>query len=480
MTVRQNPRGPLNGSSMSRLILFFISLIPLSAFAHVKWFSDYNFQNPPLNLSDLNTPIFWGLFILSVVAQPAMVFLDHLADKSSYYHKTNQLLDQYSDQGPLIMRIAMGAVLLMSWQADSIIAPEISIPSPLWGWLQFLLALCLLFKRTTFITGLGIIFFYVMGISQQGIFHMLDYVIYPAVGLYLILSHLKSERFRNFDLPILYSGLGFSLCWVSFEKLIYPFWGLSVLDQAPALTMGLPHEFFLMSAAFVEFSLGYLLIICLLQRPLAIIITLVFFTTTVFFGKTEVVGHTILHGALLVFIVKGPGHYYQVPIRFHKSLGMRSLFAAVNFVILFVLFAYPYEKMARDVFIAARTEKNSSSHAIFEIPKGAVVPSVELVAHEDSMGGWNIKIETKNFIFTPENAGKDDVIGEGHAHLYVNGKKVLRVYGNWVHLNLNQGTNKVRVDLTTNSHKSYYFDGKLIASELEVEEMRASGSGHSH
>src|SRR5690606_3406940 len=84
-----------------------------------------------------------------------------------------------------------------------------------------------------------------------------------------------------------------------------------------------------------------------LHRPLAVVITLVFFTTTAFFGKTEVVGHTILHGALLVFIVKGPGKYYQAPIRIHKSLWMRSLFAMVNFVILFLVLGYPYVNMAK-------------------------------------------------------------------------------------------------------------------------------------
>src|SRR5690606_33268342 len=113
-------------------------------------------------------------------------------------------------------------------------------------------------------------------------FHLLDYVIYPAVGIYLIVCYAKNEKIKNLDLPVLYSGLGFSLCWVAFEKLIYPFWGLEVLSKQPALTMGLPHDFFLMSCAFIEFTLGYLLIICLLHRPLAIVVTLVFFTTTCF------------------------------------------------------------------------------------------------------------------------------------------------------------------------------------------------------
>jgi len=464
-----------------RLLLLAVTLfIPQVALAHVKWFSDYNFQNPPLNLTQLNTPTFWGLFILSVVSMPLMVWLDKVAEKSATYNKTNSFLDKYADSAGLIMRVAMGAVLLMSWQADSIIAPEIPIPSPIWGWAEFLLALCLLFRQTTIVTGVGMLFFYFYGVSQHGLFHMLDYVVYPSVGLFLILTHLKNEKFKNFDLPILYSGLGFSLCWVSFEKLIYPFWGLSVLDMAPGLTMGLPHEFFLMACAFVEFSLGYLLIICLLHRPLAIIITLTFFTTTAFFGKMEVVGHTILHGALLVFIVKGPGHYYQAPIRFHRSWAMRYVFSAVNFIVLFAMFAFPYEYMSKKVFAEARAQEKLNAHPQFIIPEGAIAPTIMLHPFKDSMGGWNIQLMTKNFIFSPQNAGKDDVMGEGHAHLFVNGKKVARVYGDWVHLNVGKGTSKVKVNLTTNSHKDYFYNGKPVEAEIELNEERDVSIQHAH
>ena len=464
-----------------RYLFFLVSLlIPELAMAHVKWFSDYNFQNPPLQLSQLNTPVFWGLFVLSVVSMPFMVWLDKVAEKSQTYLKTNAFLDRYADSAGLIMRVSMGAVLLMSWQSDSIIAPEIPIPSALWGWLEFFLALCLLFKETTIITGLGMIFFYFYGITQHGLFHMLDYVVYPSVGLFLILTHLKNEKYKNFDLPILYSGLGFSLCWVSFEKLIYPFWGFSVLDKAPGLSMGLPHDFFLMACAFVEFSLGYLLIICLLHRPLAVIITLTFFTTTAFFGKMEVVGHTILHGALLVFIVKGPGRYYQAPIRFHKSWLMRYLFSAVNFIILFAMFAFPYQKMANNVFAKAREQERASSHPQFNIPHGAVAPTIMLHPIKDSMGGWNIHLMTENFVFAPQNAGKDDVIGEGHAHLFVNGKKVARVYSDWFHLNVGKGTSKVKVNLTTNSHKDYFYNGKAIEAEIELNEERDVNVQHAH
>jgi uncharacterized membrane protein YphA (DoxX/SURF4 family) len=465
---------------MQWLLMLFLSTLSLPASAHVKWFSNYDFQQRPLNFSELNTPVFWGLFILSIFTIVGLVYLDKLAEKSQLYLKVNGFLDRYADQGPIIMRVAMGAVLLMSWQGDTVIAPEIAIQNPIWGWFQFLLALFLLFKETTPLAGLGIIFLYFKGIDEHGFFHMLDYVVYPAVGLFLILSYQKIEKLKNLDLPVLYSGLGFSLCWVAFEKMIYPYWGISVLAQQPALTMGLRPDFFLLSCAFVEFSLGYLLIICLLHRPLAIIVTLTFFTTTAFFGKTEVVGHTILHGALLVFIVKGPGHYYQAPVRFHKNFWLRSLFSAVNFVILFVILAIPYQKLSQNAFETSLAKRALEAHPRYEVPTNLPVPKVTIHAFHDAHGGWNIHLMTSDFKFTPENSGKADIDGEGHAHLFLNGKKIARVYGNWFHVSIPKGKNSLKVNLTTNSHKDYYHQGQAIESETELDESREVSIQHAH
>lgn len=461
---------------LSLILLFFAK----EGMAHVKWFSDYSFQEAPLTLTDLSHTYFWGLFALSLISLPLLVWLDKVGEKSVVYGKINGFFDRYADHSSLIMRVTMGAVLLMSWQGDSYVAPEIAIPSAFWGWFQFILALLLLFKETTPLTGLGMIFLYFMGVKNHGVFHMLDYVVYPAVGLYLILSNLKNEKLKNLDLPVLYSGLGFSLCWVAFEKMFYPYWGLSVLAKAPALTMGLPHDFFLLSCAFVEFTLGYLLIICLLHRPLAAVVTLVFFITTSFFGKPEVIGHTILHGALLVFIVKGPGHHYLAPIRFHKSLTLRNLFAVVNFIFLFAILAFPYEKMAQGMFEKSNAELKANAHPRYDVPVDAPKPSVMIHPEKDSNGGWNIHFMTSNFKFLPASSEREDKVNEGHAHLYLNGKKIGRVYGEWIHLALPSGTNKLKVTLNTNSHKDLFIDGKPVSSEIEISEDRDVKVQHVH
>lgn len=455
---------------MRYVVLLKLASFTTPAMAHVKWFSNYDFEQAPLHVTDLGNIYFWGLLLLSLISLPLIVYIDKKLESSKAYLKINNFLDRYSEDSLLIMRVIIGAVLLMSWQGDSIIAPEITIPSTAWGWVQFLLIFFLLFKETVWITGLGMLVFYFSSIYHHGIFHMLDYMIYPAVGLYFIFSSLKDERYRNLNLPILYSGLGFSLCWVAFEKLMYPHWGLSVLAQAPELTMGLDHQFFLTATAFVEFTLGYLLIICLLQRPLAVIITLVFFTTSVFFGKTEVIGHSILHAALLVFMVKGPGKYYQAPIRIHKSPWMRSAFACINFIIIFAAMAFSYDSLASKNFIKAAEERKSKENPRYVINEGASVPTVKIHSKKDLMGGYNLHFQTTNFKFTPENAGDKDKPNEGHAHLYVDGKKVARVYGEWFHLDLPKGNHEVKVSLNTNSHKDFYYLDSAIEDHINITE----------
>jgi uncharacterized membrane protein YphA (DoxX/SURF4 family) len=224
------------------------------------------------------------------------------------------------------------------------------------GWLQFAVAALLLFRATTPIAGLGVLLLYVIGVIQFGAFYMLDYFLFVGVGVYLLVSDAPNVRIRGLRIPALYFTVGFSLFWVGLEKIIYPQWGLYILEQNPQLALGLDTRFFLTAAAFVELSLGYLLIIGLLERPIALAITLVFFTTTLVFGKTEVIGHTIIHAALLVFLLEGPGRVYPAPINIHRRLWLRVAFASVNFLLVLIVLIVPYSAVAQLEYEQARQE----------------------------------------------------------------------------------------------------------------------------
>ena len=82
--------------------------------------------------------------------------------------------------------------------------------------------------------------------------------------------------------------------------------------------------------------------------------------------------------------------------------------------------------------------------------------SVAVEATLDAVSGVNLKITTTGFTFAPEHASGEHVPGEGHAHVYVDGVKDNRVYGDYYHLSgLDPGERSIRITLNANSHEQY-------------------------
>lgn len=329
--------------------------------AHVKWFSEFSFLDQPLSFTEAISPTLIGLAIASAIAMVATVFIDTKLEDLPAYQNLRKWLHERRDQGTLILRIGMGVTFLLAWQADTLLAPYLQA-DPLLGWVQFVLVLLLLFPQTTPLAGIGTIILWLVGVQTFGIFYMLDYIAFVGIGTWLMLSQVKQSNLRELGIPALYFTVGFALSWLAMEKVVYPNWGLEVLAANPQLTLGFPPEFFLVGAAFVEFVLGYLLIIGLLGRPLSLVITLVFFTTTLVFGKVEIIGHTHLHAALLVFLLYGPGKYYPAPIDIHRKLSWRMAFAAVNFVVLLGAFLWLFSFGANNTYLHTVNEIITEDH----------------------------------------------------------------------------------------------------------------------
>ncbi|HEX6982862.1 MAG TPA: hypothetical protein VF181_08880 [Balneolaceae bacterium] len=450
------------------LLIGLLFIIQATALAHVKWFSDFSFSDQPLTLDQAVDATFIFLTLLSMAVIGLLVYLDWRLKETRWFNRVNAWLESQSEYSLMVMRVAAGAILLLSWQADAMLVPGLSITAVWIGWFQFILALLLLFRRTVPVAGIGLIILYGIGIYEFGFFHMLDYPMYAGAGYYLAVSNSSNQKIRGTGLPALYITVGFSLCWVALEKIIYPQWGLYVLAQNPQLALGLDLNFFLVGAAFVEFALGYLLIICLLQRPLALVITLVFFTTTLVFGKLEIIGHTLIHGALIVFLFEGPGKIYRAPITFHKRLGLRSAFASINFLVLLVILLSAYTYSAWQQY-ESHQQVVTNHHGKVVVSDSMVVPTVGLSVYKDELAGWNIHLETENFTFTPENFGESHVPGQGHAHLYIDGRKEARLYSSWYHIpELLPGKHILRVTLNANTHDEYVYREEVISDTATV------------
>lgn len=108
-------------------------------------------------------------------------------------------------------------------------------------------------------------------------------------------------------------------------------------------------------------------------------------------------------------------------------------------------------------------------HGTLAIPADQPLPTVTLVAHPDSVSGWNLEIQTEHWGFAPERVNQSSLTTEGHAHLYVNGEKVTRLYSTWTYLpSLPSGEHTLTVSLNANGHEELTHDGAPIESRVVV------------
>ena len=108
----------------------------------------------------------------------------------------------------------------------------------------------------------------------------------------------------------------------------------------------------------------------------------------------------------------------------------------------------------------------AAMHEQLVFPPDTPVPTVAVQVVPDTKDGYNVLIETENFRFAPTAVNGEPIPNEGHAHVYVNGTKVGRVYSEWTHVEgryFTAGENEVYVTLNANDHSEWAVDGVTIA-----------------
>ena len=116
-----------------------------------------------------------------------------------------------------------------------------------------------------------------------------------------------------------------------------------------------------------------------------------------------------------------------------------------------------------------------------EVAEGVPVPTIAIEVTEDPVEGWNLRTVTTDFRIVPENVSTAHVDGEGHMHLYIDGEKVTRLYGEWHHIGpLAPGEHEVRVELSANDHSAMAVDGEVIdaTAVIVAGEMGGHAMGH--
>ena len=105
--------------------------------------------------------------------------------------------------------------------------------------------------------------------------------------------------------------------------------------------------------------------------------------------------------------------------------------------------------------------------------------SVEVEASVDSISGVNVQVIPAGFTFAASSVNAEHVDGEGHAHVYVDGVKISRVYTPWVYLGeVEPGEHDIRVTLNANHHPEYTWNGRVVEATKRITVPEPHGHMH--
>lgn len=95
--------------------------------------------------------------------------------------------------------------------------------------------------------------------------------------------------------------------------------------------------------------------------------------------------------------------------------------------------------------------------------------SLAVTARADADGGIDVHIATEGFRFAPEMVDQPHTPGSGHAHIYLDGVKLGRVFEpDYRIADAPPGEREVRVTLNTNDHSELVYGGKTVADAVTV------------
>ena len=79
-------------------------------------------------------------------------------------------------------------------------------------------------------------------------------------------------------------------------------------------------------------------------------------------------------------------------------------------------------------------QKGTSPHLIHAAKKNPIlwkgdIPEITFQAEPVGSFGWLLHVKVSNFVFAPKSVGRANIFTQGHVHLYIDGIKTTRLYG---------------------------------------------------
>ncbi|MFC4735014.1 DoxX family membrane protein [Bacillus daqingensis] len=319
-----------------------IVLLPVSAAAHVKWFTEEEAERAPIEA--IMSPAFMLTAILAAVLLSLLPGLLDAMKKRRPFVKLDKRIASLRHYTFTLLQYGTAAAFLIQFIQGGLFAPELlELQGVLAAVTAGMVVLLLIPLRVTVRIASGILIgLYSYSVMDFGWLHMLDYVFY--LGIAFVLLFYKT-RLQQWNYPVLYLTTGLSLCWVAAEKWVYPDMAENVILNHGVPTFGFSPDLFAMLTGFIEFTVGYLLIVGMLNRVLAVVLTGIFIGTAFLFGWLELVGHFPIHVILLTFIIEGSA-FYRPPVAYHQRTWQKMVYVSVHFLFALALILLLYYRFA--------------------------------------------------------------------------------------------------------------------------------------
>ncbi len=288
------------------LLALSLTLVSSTAWAHVKWFEEYEVAASPVPITTtLSLPFFWLGLGLVLVFFLATTVLERRAPGQAAMGVLDTATRPLRDHADAFMIAVLAAFFIALFSVGgSYLTPELKTESELLPWAQLLIGLLIIWRRTRILAAVAIVLLWAVALANYDLFHLYDYL---ALGLglagYLLLSGLPDGKWRDRRFAILRWGIACALMWSSMEKFMYPQWFLPLLEEKPFLAFGIPFGPYTTMAGVAEFTLGFgLLWTPLVRRLSALALFALMFAAVYPFGRVDLIGHATILAGLLVAI----------------------------------------------------------------------------------------------------------------------------------------------------------------------------------
>ena len=304
-----------------RIFFFCITVFPIIALAHVKWFAEEKEYVRPYEVTDIHViSAFIGVVFLLCIGI-------YLEKKMQVSKKLHQVIEKMAPYVLSLASIGFGLAFIIFTIQGFIFAPNLLADGTL-GTVMLILqgvaGMMILFGLYEKIGGLLILLLFTLGIGKCGSFEMLDTLEMVGFALYACIvgrplwkikeAHALeriTHRIHAYGYPLLRVGVGLNLMVLGFtEKILDPgltkdflhHYNWNVMQQ-----FGMSDYWFAFYAGVTEATFGLFFLFGLVTRTTTLTLAVFLVTTLYLLGPVELIGHLPHFSIVLVMIVLGCG-----------------------------------------------------------------------------------------------------------------------------------------------------------------------------